>query len=176
MPNVALVPAAPTLSLPEYTVGKAASECIYPGVDQCFAITGIRGSNMICTHVSPGSTAQNIADIFRYLDELGGTWVLDWYVIGTCNEFFSRASAPWKSRADMRASFTARFGDTGANHWLLDNAGLRPRDVHGYIGYGVDIRAVFDPTTRTASFSYKQAFANHITTWTALNAGAFNRF
>ena len=129
MPDVQLVAEANNQRLVEYTVGKASNTCIYPGIAQCFAIAGRRHSFMACTHVSPGATAENISDTFKYLREIGGNWVSSWHVIGPFVDHFNCTTAAWKSVQDIRATFTAEFGDTGADHWILDVSKQRHTSV-----------------------------------------------
>lgn len=158
-------------SLVEYHVGKAQRSCVFPAIQQCFAIVGVRATHMACTHVSPGSSAQDITDTFDALKDIGGTWASDWYVLGPCAHFFRSTNTPWTSITDVRAAFTAAFGDTGANHWIMDLTSQREN-----FGFGIDVRADFTVGNRSPAFSYKKGFARHITTWTALDAGDFARF
>jgi hypothetical protein len=168
---IVLVPEADNQNLVEYTVGKATSSCVYPGIQQCFAIAGIRATHMACAHVSPGSTAQDVADIFESLKEVGGTWASDWYLLGPFAHFFAASTTPWKSVQDIRAAFKQAFGDTGANHWIMDVSGQR-----NLFGFGIDVKVDFVTGRSAAGFYYKKAFAKHIQTWTALDIKDFNRF
>jgi len=135
---ISLVASANAISLPEYQVGKAYEQIEYPGIRQCFAVIGKRASFIIGTHVSPGVRADGINDTFAHLKELGGAWVSDWYVVGPCGvHFASGPNTVWKSVKDIRNTFKEQFGDTGANHHIMDITTLRnqtaPVDVDGAI-------------------------------------------
>jgi hypothetical protein len=84
---------------------------------------------MICTHVSPGATTQDISDTFGHLRDLGGNWVTSWHIVGPFTDHFNTSSAQWKSVQDIRNTFATEFGDTGADHWILDISKQRHKSV-----------------------------------------------
>lgn len=168
---IVLMPEAATQSLIEFSVGKAQTSCVYPAIQQCFAIAGVRATHMACTHVTPGSSAQDILDTFEYLKEIGGTWASDWYVIGPFSHFFTSDNTPWTSAQDIKDAFTAAFGDTGANHWIMDVT-----DQRNQFGFGIDVKIDMTAGNRVITPSYKKGFARHITTWTPLDNADFVRF
>lgn len=161
MPDIVLVEERNDQRLVEYTVGKAGQSCIYPGIAQCFAIAGRRHSFMTCTHVSPGATAQNISDTFRYLRDIGGNWCTSWHVIGPFGDHFNHSAAQWKSVQDIRDTFKSEFGETGADHWILDVTKQRHTPVleEGFTiptSFGsIDVKAELDTTANKIRFFYK---------------------
>jgi hypothetical protein len=84
-------------SLPEYCVGQASTTCLYPGIAQCFAIAGWLKGEMLCTHVSPGATKEEIDTTFEYLRDMGGDQAQRWYVVGPFTNHFAVVKAQWRS-------------------------------------------------------------------------------
>ena len=179
---VALAPEAIDLSLPEYVIGKAFQTCTYPGIRQCIAIAGRRQSFMICTHVSPGATAQDISDTFGHMRDLGGTWVSSWYVVGPFDIHFSTASAQWKSAQNIRDTFKKEFSDASADHWILDVSAQRSRKMvlpgmtlPATTGC-LHIKAERDGVGNGIAFSYKGDIGPYRINWSPLYSGSFSRF
>ncbi|MCP5087321.1 MAG: hypothetical protein GY952_11025 [Rhodobacteraceae bacterium] len=181
MPDVQLVTEANNQRLVEYTVGKAMSACVYPGIAQCFAIAGRRQSFLTCTHVSPGATAENISDTFKYLREIGGTWVSSWHVIGPFSDHFNCTTSQWKSVQDIRQTFNTEFGDTGANHWILDVTKQRHTPVleEGFTiktEFGsIDVKAELATVDNKIRFYYKGDRGPNMG-WNRLYNRKFTRF
>ena len=63
---------AADISLPEYRVGSCTESCTYPGILQCFAIAGWMQSKLLCTHVSPGISEEDMTATFDELRARGG--------------------------------------------------------------------------------------------------------
>jgi len=179
---VILVDDANDQSLPEYRIGKAMQTCIYPGIRQCFAIAGRRQSFMICTHVSPGATAEDISETFEHMRALGGTWVSSWYVVGPFAEHFGTPNAQWKSVQDIRNRFKEKFRDASADHWILDVSAQRNRKMvlegmtlAATTGY-LNIKAERETDGNGIDFSYKGDIGPYKNTWSPLYSGSFSRF
>ena len=179
---VILVDDANNQNLPEYRIGKAMQTCIYPGIRQCFAIAGRRQSFMICTHVSPGATAEDISDTFEHMRALGGAWVSSWYVVGPFADHFSTSTAQWKSAQAIRDTFKTEFRDASADHWVLDVSAQRNRKMvlrgmtlAATTGY-LNIKAERDRAGNGVSFSYKGDIGPYRENWVQIYSGSFSRF
>jgi hypothetical protein len=149
-------------SLPEYHVGKASQSCIFPGIAQCFAIAGWTQSGMLCTHVSPGATKDDISQTFAALRDLGGGEVMFWYVVGPFTQHFAVAKAQWRSVKDIKKTFQREFKNTAAAHWALDATDERNTVVHDprftipYTFSGIDVLAEHRGYESMIWFSYKE--------------------
>lgn len=180
--NVELLTEGNDLNVEEGQIGKAMQSAIFPGIAQCFAIAGRRQSFMICTHVTPGSSAQDITDTFELMRELGGTWVSSWHVVGPFSEHFNTSTAQWTSVQDIRDTFSTAFSGASADHWILDVTTQRNRQVlePGFTiptktNY-LDIKAERDATGSGIRFSYKGDRGAYRNKWHSLFSGSFSRF
>lgn len=187
---ITLTNTANAISLHEFSVGKAYQSIEYPGIRQCFAIVGMRQSYMIGVHVSPGFHADGIDDAFEKLRGLGGNWVADWYVVGPFGHHFAAGpNTAWKSATDIRNSFKQAFGDSGANHNILDVTILRDQKHLGDLGGGpvnlstdyLDIRADYPAQGNAVNISYRSSHRDgqnrrQDSAWERLNPWLFNRF
>ncbi|MFT6675413.1 MAG: hypothetical protein ACJAVM_001605 [Sulfitobacter sp.] len=182
MPDVQLVTESNNLRLVEYSVGKTAGSCVYPGIAQCFAIAGRRQSFMACTHISPGATAENISDTFKYLREIGGNWATSWHIIGPFVDHFNCTTAQWRSVQDIRDTFKTEFGDTGADHWILDVSTQRHTRLveEGFTlstEFGsIDVKAELATADNKIRFYYKGDRGPDKDNWTRLFNRKFSRF
>lgn len=114
--------------------------------------------------------------------ELGGNWVSSWHVIGPFSHFFNTTTAPWKSVQQVRNTFKESFGDTGADHWILDVS--KPRDekvpraefdgIKTSLGY-IDIRADLAIADNKIRFYYRGEKGAQ-RPWTRLYNKSFRRF
>lgn len=120
MSDIKFHQSTPHLTLPEYEVGVAAMSCEFPGIAQCIAVVGALPSAMICAHVSPGTTAEQMKDIFAYLRAGGGDDVDFWYLLGPTEHHFTGRSTLWKSLRDIRKTFRKRLDDKNTTHLFLD--------------------------------------------------------
>ena len=161
---IALLPATADQSLAEGQVGKASATCVFPCIQQCIAVVGVRVTHLACTHITPGSSAQDIVDTFESLKEVGGAWASAWYLLCPLNDFFSAAHSPWTSQAEIKTAFEDAFGSGVADYWIMDVGTERNQ-----FAFGLDIRADFTVGAQPA-FSYKKAYARHITTWNAFGS------
>lgn len=115
---------APNQILPEYQVGAATERCTFPGIAQCFAIVGQCPDKMVCAHVSPGTTQDQMGEIFTALDNLGGAAASAWYIVGPCDDHFQGNHTVWKSRRHVKKTFTKAFGKD-VKTFLLDASAER---------------------------------------------------
>ncbi|TDL84355.1 hypothetical protein [Meridianimarinicoccus aquatilis] len=181
MSDITLKQETANQNLGEYEVGKAGVSCLFPGIRQCFAIAGRRQSSMVCTHVSPGATPQQMSDTFAFLREIGGNWVTSWHVIGPFVDHFNTSNALWKSVQDIRGTFKSEFGETGANHWILDISKQRHTPVleEGFTiktEFGkVDVKADLDTAANKIRFYYKGDRGANLG-WNRLYNKKFSRF
>lgn len=170
-----------TISLPEYHVGKASETCIYPGIAQCFAIAGWMQSAMLCTHVSPGATKDDISDTFASLRDMGGENVMFWYVVGPFTQHFAVNKAQWRSVKSIKKTFRKEFNNKQADHWILDATSERNTKR---LYPGIDIPMTFSSIDILAEhrgweniiwFSYKE-HSSKVTQWNRFNSSKFVRF
>ena len=166
-------------SLLEYRVGKAGSTCLYPGIAQCFAIAGWRQTSMICTHVSPGATEQDMTDTFAVMRELGGNWVTDWYVVGPFSHHFLPSYAIWKSVQKIGETFDKEFQGCAASRWILDATSQRDAKVmidgHAWNLSGLDIKAQHRAALGGIGFTYKESRST-VVDWNDFDHDNFARF
>lgn len=168
-------------SLPEYTVGKASQTCVYPGIAQCFAIAGWTHSGLLCTHVSPGATKDDMANTFASLRDLGGSEVMYWYVLGPFTQHFAVGKARWRSVKDIKETFKSEFGKKTAAHFILDATAERntkvtdPGFTIARTFSGIDVRAEYRGWESMVWFSYKEA-SPRAKEWTRFKLERFVRF
>jgi hypothetical protein len=171
-----------SLSLLEYTVGKASSTCVYPGIAQCFAIAGWKPSGMLCAHVSPGATGEELDAVFAALDGMGGSSATTWYVLGPFNDHFTAPGAQWRSTRHIAKAFNAALGKKStADRFILDVTAERHRQVleEGFdiprTFSSIDIRAEHRGWDSMIVFSYKEG-SHRVKDWTRLRWDRFVRF
>lgn len=123
--------------------------CVYPGIAQCFAIAGWTESGILCTHVSPGATKDDIASTFASLRDMGGSEVMYWYVVGPSAQHFAVAKAQWRSVKNIKETFKREFNNKTAVHSILDATAERNTKVTDP-GFtiprtfsGIDVRAEY---------------------------------
>jgi hypothetical protein len=104
--------------------------CVYPGIAQCFAIAGWTESGILCTHVSPGATKDDIASTFASLRDMGGSEVMYWYVVGPSAQHFAVAKAQWRSVKNIKETFKREFSNKTAVHSILDATAERNTKDH----------------------------------------------
>jgi hypothetical protein len=172
------------LKLGENNVGKATSTAIYPGIQQCFAVAGLKHNAILGAHVTPFTTAEDLDAIFAELGKLGGTEIEHWYVIGPFDDHFAISKAQWRCENDIKQTFRSSFPKNGsATHWILDCSterhGLREVDQWGDGGVtkvmapmvGIDIKLVVRGNDR--AFSYKDKSPTQ-QTWTGFDFRKFH--
>jgi hypothetical protein len=178
--RITVVGSGANLSLPEYRVGKASTSCIYPGIGQCFAIAGWAQDGMVCTHVSPGSTQDEIADTFHEMGNLGGDTILYWYVVGPFVQHFAEKKAQWRKAKDVLKSFEKSFKNKSASHFILDASAERNTQVlePGFTiprtWSSIDIRAERRSYESMVIFSFKEG-SPRVKDWTRFNNSKFVR-
>jgi hypothetical protein len=149
MSDITFHPIAAQQTLPEYQVGVATNTCEFPGIAQCIAIVGMRSNNMICAHVSPGTTQTQMNDIFGYLKQAGGDEVKYWYLLGPTEHHFVGKSTLWMSLKDIKKTFTRKLNSKSTSYLFLDateerNTKVSFPDVPGALLRiaSIDVRAV----------------------------------
>lgn len=167
--RVKLVAECDDQCLPEYCVGKARKTCVYPGIQQCFAIAGWTPTGMLCTHVSPGATKAEIEATFDNLRGMGGDNARRWYVVGPCVAHFADVNAQWRSVDAIKRSFRKQLKNKTADYWIRD--ATAERNQHNW---GIDIHAEIYTTHPAVAFAYRQAMKKGA--WTNLKLYDFVRF
>ena len=178
MSEVKLKDSRAELSLSEGEVGAATDTCIFPGIAQCFAIAGLTANSMLCTHVTPGSTKEDIDATFGYLKDIGGENVMYWYLLGPFTDHFAVTKAQWRSVQHIKKTFKANFKNKAATHMILDATQER-HSKRLYPGItvpmefsSIDIRAVRRGITM--AFSYKER-KRDVTAWSDFDLTKFTR-
>lgn len=176
-------PQARDQSLPERWVGIANDVCIFPGIEQCFAVLGFRHDCLICTHVTPGTTKDEMSETFDALAGLGGAEVLHWYILGPRGAHFGTSTALWTNDAAIKKTFKKQLKNKNASYLMLDSsaeARLPIPDIdrpgHTRQPRGIDIRA--QDRGAGPSFSYRpMGFVNRQTRalhpWEQFDQGKF---
>ena len=128
---------ADTARVPEYVVGAAAREITYPGLSQCISITGYHVGRVLGTHISPGSTTEEIGEHFRLLSTQCGDHYPAWYIAGQFQKHFATAKAVMSSMDKFRKTVREGLG-TDATYYVFDTSALT--ESEGW-SFGIDIRA-----------------------------------
>jgi len=168
-----------TQELGEYEVGAANSQCDFPGIAQCFAIVGQSEGKLVCAHVSPGTTRDQMTQIFNGLTAKGGGSVTSWYVVGPCNEHFKGNRTIWKSRKDIRETFNEAYSkDTQV--FLLDASNERAEKFYDEVsGLNVTNRAIGIRATKMGigvNFMYRaEQGRNRYGPWKQLRIAKFTK-
>ncbi|EIL91726.1 hypothetical protein UU9_03522 [Rhodanobacter fulvus Jip2] len=166
--RVTLVAPAANQLLSEYCVGQASKICVYPGIAQCFAIAGWSQAGMLCAHVSPGATSEEIDATFQYLRNMGGGQVQRWYVVGPCTDHFAATTSQWRSVQDIKKSFKQLKNKNG-EHWILDVTAERQA-----FSWGIDIQATPCNWAPVIYFDYRKWGSKG--GWSDLKVHKFERF
>jgi hypothetical protein len=165
---IKLLDPAADQSLPEYHVGQASRTCIYPGIAQCFAIAGWKNGEMLCTHVSPGATKEDIDTTFEYLRDMGGDQAQRWYVVGPFTHHFAVVKAQWRSVKAIGKTFK-ELKNKNADRWILDVTTER-----NVFSWGIDVKAVPCDWAPVVYFDYKKTGRGN--DWNELKVHKFVRF
>lgn len=170
---------ATNLSLAEGEVGVGTFSITCPAIIQCFAIVGKRGSALIGTHVTPGSTDEQIKATFEYLKSIGGDDVHYWYILGPKQTHFSY-SRVWKSDKAIKKTFKDTFGSSNATLTFLDAADelttivTDPRYNADFKTSAIDVRA----TLSTGGIKFEHRFRvsprTHVDGWHEFDLTKFN--
>ena len=160
-------------------VGAATEPCTFPGIAQCFAIAGWTPSAMLCTHVSPGFTKDEMKVAFDHLKQMGGDNVMYWYVLGPSTDHFAVTKAQWRSVKDIKKTFSKHFENKAATHMILDATDERhTKRLYKDITIPMEFSSI-DIRTRqrgiTIAFSYKERKSD-VTDWTEFDLTKFRRF
>jgi len=158
-------------SLPEYHMSLRRDRCVFPGIQQCFAVVGACGDRMLCAHISPGTTPEQMAEMFDWFSANGGNAATAWFVLGPCEKHFEYGKV-WKNRADVGTTFREYFGrkvrvrlrDTtkeSAAKWTDPTVGV-PSDI-----WAIEIRAT--NYSHEVKFDYREQF-------TPRSSGDWKRF
>ena len=167
--------------LKEYMVGEATETCVYPGIAQCFAIAGWTPGGMLCTHLSPGATAEDMSDTFASLRGMGGDAATVWYVVGPFTPHFAVGKAQWHSVKDMQKTFRKELKNSSAVHWVLDATAERntqrmyPGISEPMTFSSIDVRAEHRHWQGQIWFSYKET-SSKVTDWNRFDSTKFVRF
>jgi hypothetical protein len=136
MAKVRHQPAGVDVVIREEYYGSATSRICFPGISTCAAITGVSPGGLIGAHITVGTDAAEVAEIFQGLKDLGAGQCMTFYVVGAFAEFKpltqaaeldTRKKIGKKIRADLSAKAVVRFYDTtkiGAVHILAHKNGM----------------------------------------------------
>lgn len=127
----------PSARITEYLVGAAQEEITYPGLSQCISITGYHVGRILGTHISPGSTQEEIDEHFRLLTTACGDHYGVWYIAGQFRNHFATPKAVMSSMEKLRQTTREKLGNNSALH-VYDTSALT--QTEGW-SWGLDIRA-----------------------------------
>jgi hypothetical protein len=122
--------------VPEYTVGVARKEIVYPGLAQCISITAYDQGRLIGTHISPGSTEEELEEHFTLLKEASENRVLTWYVAGQFENHFKTPKAILSSRDVLERTVQDKLGRQ-STYYMFDTS-LVAQEIGGF---GIDLLA-----------------------------------
>jgi hypothetical protein len=166
-------------SLAEGEVGEGTESIVYPGIRQCFAIAGWTQSKIIGTHISPGFTAQDMADAFDLMQGMGGDNVMYWYVVGPFVDHFAVGKAQWRCVKDIKKTFKKQFRNDAATHLILDASTERhTKRLYDGIDMPMEFSAIDIMVTVkgiTTAFAYRER-KRGVTDWTPFDLLKFQRF
>jgi hypothetical protein len=129
-------PAGVDVVIREEYYGSGTSRICYPGISSCAAITGVSPGGLIGAHITVGTDAAQVAEIFQGLKDLGAAQCMTFYVAGAFAQFKphtkvaaldTRKKIGKKIRADLSAAAVVKFYDTskiGAVHILAHKNGM----------------------------------------------------
>lgn len=154
MPTIMSIPKrGASVKVPEYAVGTATSDIVYPGIAQCITVTGWHPTYLVGAHISPGADADFRETTLGYLEKLGGKHILFWYVVGNFREFFTHtrvgsktaieghARKEWAQASDVVDALRKEM-DKQAVYTVADTTVIADK----VDGYGIDIRATHAPS------------------------------
>lgn len=158
-----------TVSVREYVAGAAQRQITYPGLAQCISITGYHVGRLLGTHISPGSTADELDEHFRLLNDELGDHYSTWYLAGQLQEHFATSSAIMNSVDKLRKTVRSRLGKD-ATYYLLDTTSVT-NALHS--NYGIDIQATL--VGGEPKFGFAKALGRKDKQFTPITAWYFNR-
>lgn len=133
----------------EYYVGAAQRQVAYPGLEQCLSVTGSTTSRVVGTHISPGSSKDDIKEHFQILTSEFGDCNPEWYIAGQVSKHFATAGAVLSSMDQVRKTARKELGKT-SDIYLFDTSDLT-RTEHWT--YGIEIRATLSGGSLKFSFA-----------------------
>jgi len=160
---------ADSARVPEYVVGAAQREITYPGLSQCISITGYHVGRVLGTHISPGSTAEEIKEHFRLLSTECGDHFPTWYIAGQFRKHFATSKAVMSSMDKFRKTVRKELGKD-ATYYVFDTSTLT--ESEGW-SFGIDIRATL--TNGEPKFSFAKFGGRRDKPFSNLAAWYFNR-
>ena len=182
MSRITFFEASAKQSLGEYEVGVATDTCEFPSILQCFGLVGLSGTSMLCAHVSPGTTKDEMTDIFATLKQAGGDNVLHWYVVGpTVEHFGAGKSTIWQSLKDVKKSFKSGLNFRSTALHFLDvteerdsQMYLEKYDVHTRIS-AMDVRVTSGGLSLRFDWRARSGRHTFATDWEPLKVTKFRR-
>ena len=135
----------------EYTVGAAQKEFIYPAIQQCISLTGFNIGGLLGTHISPGSSAEDVEQLLNALRSGGGANYPDWYIVGQFQEHFKYTKVKWTSIEKIVKTLRMKLSKT-ANFYAFDTSPIVSKNRWNW---GVDIKANRAPFG--VNFSYAKS-------------------
>jgi hypothetical protein len=183
MSDITFHPIASHQSLPEYQVGIATNTCEFPGIAQCIAIVGMRSNEMICAHISPGTTQPQMDDVFDHLKQSGGDEVKYWYLLGPTEHHFVGRSTLWMSFKDIKKTFTSKLKSKSTTYLFLDasderNTKVSFPDIPGgqFRISSIDIRALKHGSVLQFSWRLRESSRKTRGDWIQFDLTKFRRF
>ena len=163
--SVTALPGFPkTQIIKEFCVGAAQKYIKYPGLQQCISLTGYHVCGLLGAHISPGSSAEEIDEIFQILRTGGGANYLTWYVVGQFQEHFVHTKVGWNSMTNIGKALRKQLAKNAA-YYAFDTSKIV---LDNDFSWGVDVRAKLDAPE--VDFAYAQAFSMN-PTFTAIADG-----
>ncbi|QDT62658.1 hypothetical protein SV7mr_52080 [Stieleria bergensis] len=141
-----------SISISEYVFGAAQRQITYPGLAQCISVTKFSGGLLRGTHISPGSSPDEVKEHFRLLNAGSVGQYSDWYVIGQFQEHFRTANAVMGNMSSLRQTLRKRLGK-GNTFYTFDTSALTASENWAF---GIDIRAT--QQNYKLEFSFAKAF------------------
>jgi len=120
----------------EYCVGSAQDRIVYPGIMQCLSITSWSIGGLLGAHVSPGSSEQDIAEIFQMLRTGGGANMHVWYIVGNFQKHFQYTKVGWNSRAKIAKALRKSLKKNAVVETLCTT------ELPNQYSFGVNIHAI----------------------------------
>lgn len=146
-----------TQIIKEFCVGAAQKYIRYPGLQQCISLTGYHVCGLLGAHISPGSSAEEIDEIFQILRTGGGANYMTWYVVGQFQEHFVHTKVGWNSMTAIGKALRKQLAKN-AGYYALDTSKIV---TDNDFSWGVDVRATRAPPE--VDFAWAQAFSDNKT-------------
>lgn len=117
---------APNIVLREDCVGCATTAICYPGISSCITITCVSPSRLVGAHITIGTTAEEVDEMFQYI-KVNTANIYAYYVVGSIDRFKPNARC---TEIDTRKKLEERLKKEFNPKGSVGFYDTTPDDVH----------------------------------------------